>query len=95
MVGRGVHAVGVLLFVITAWGAAVFWTVRILVIIVVAAARAAAVVRAVGVGRIVCVRQREAAGGHPSGSEGWALALVALGRGHKAGVCAPAIQAVT
>ena len=56
MVGRGVHAVGVLLFVITAWGAAVFWTVRILVIIVVAAARAAAVVRTVGVGGIVCVR---------------------------------------
>jgi hypothetical protein len=95
-VGRGVHVVGVLLFVVAAWGAAVFRTVRvILVIIVVAAARAAAVVRTVGVGGIVCVRQREAAGGHPSGSEGWALALVALGRGHKAGVCAPAIQAVS
>ena len=63
MVGRGVHVVGVLLFVISAWGAAVFRTVRIiLVLVVVATARAAAVVRAVGVGGVVCVRQREAAG---------------------------------
>ena len=84
------------MFVIPAWGATVFRTVSVfLVIVVVAAARAAAVVRTIGVGGAVCVRQREAAGGQLRGSEGWAYALVPLGRGHEADVCASVIQAVT
>jgi hypothetical protein len=96
LVGRGVHVVGVLLFVVAGGGAAVFRTVGvILVVVLVATARAAAVVRTIGVGGVVSVWQREAAGGHLWSSEGLAFAMVALGRGHKTDVCAALIQAVS